>query len=327
MDLDAISSVLIALSAIPWWAVLSALLGLFGWLSYSLYSARTAIAQEQWVQGQKNERATRFTAALDNMSNAVSTSSTSHTAALSNVEKAIGEMRGALSTLSASNDAFIDTQLKLSAAVEQLVESQNETADAVKALVATQRGAMSAEDTRRLVLREMDSLRKEVTLAFRESLRKNHYAEEPAKVEHNLKRGLREQFDKTLKILSGYNLAIRPNEFLETVPSKNGAHYTLIDKLWNEIRPLYLEAADYTSRTIAQEQDRRTADGVKSVFRTEYDTVVKRTLSKYIRDPETSGYPVVRPAEESDRHPRKGVGQEDGDNRDPERDSGPFAAF
>jgi hypothetical protein len=77
-------------------------------------------------------------------------------------------------------------------------------------------------------------------------------------------------------------------------------YYPLIDRLWNEVLPLYLQCADYTNRTVSDAQDKTTSSIVKQIFSDEYEVRVRGTLSRYTRDPGTGGYPATRERSDGD---------------------------
>jgi hypothetical protein len=278
MDASDISALLAPLANVPPVTVLLLSIVATGWMVVTYLDKRNArrneiIANRERDAG-KQLRAEKFADALNKVSETILANQAVTAQAAADTRQALNEV---------------------SSAMRDVKESQEETADAVKALVAVNRGAMSAEDSRRLIFREMEALRKEVFYGICASLRKNHYEHDPQGVVDRLSGGLVEQFDKTSGILSSYNLAINYAPVFRPYKNDVGAtRYQLVDDLCHHAVALYSNPADYNDRTQAEAQDRKTYEMVKRLFRDAYEVGMEHALSAYTKDPVSGQHPISR---------------------------------
>jgi hypothetical protein len=278
MEASDVSSLLGPLANVPPITVLIIAVVTIGWLFLKYLDQKnarrlSAIENREREEG-KRIRAEKFAAALNKVSETILSNQAANAQAAMETRQALNEV---------------------SEAMRDVKESQEETADAVKALVAVNRGAMSAEDSRRLIFREMEALRKEVFYGLCASLRKNHYENDPQGVIDRLSGGLVEQFDKTSGILSSYNLAISYSPVFRPYKNDVGAtRYQLVDDLCHHAVALYSNPADYNDRTQAEAQDRKTYEMVKRLFRDAYEVGMEHALSAYTKDPVSGQHPISR---------------------------------
>lgn len=299
MEAADIAKVLEPLASIPPISVAFVALAAIGWFVIRYLDRRGAriakqVADKLEVEAAikrdegKQLRAATFSAALDKLAESISRTHDAQIATAMETKNALNGVTQAVQEMKRAIDEGVEQSRRLS-------DSQDETADAVKALVAANRGAMSAEDSRRLIFREMESLRKEVFYALCASLRKNHYADDPEGVINKLKGGLTAQFDKAVGILRQYDLAISFDAVMNPYKNENGAtRYRIVDDLCAQAISLYKSPADYNDRTQAEAQDQRTYGIVKQVFRDAYNVGMESALSAYTKDPISGQHPISR---------------------------------
>jgi hypothetical protein len=292
MDSDTIPAVADALRHIPIWSVVAVAGAAVLWslLQYlDRRHARRVAAERQLAEqaqaarmsAEKNARADKFASALGSIAAALNENTLASTKNATDVQNSLARVERVIAD-------SIDVKHKL-------IEASDAMSDSVRAMVAASQGAMSADDSRRLIYREMTALRNEVYYAFCASLRRNHYADEPKEVERKIKDGLKVQFHRTRDILKSYALSVEPDYALKVYKSDKGTtRFNLIDRLWEELVPLYLSPADYNNKTAGEAQDKRTEDIVRGLFADAYEAGMEQALAVYTRDPSSgSHYPTV----------------------------------
>lgn len=291
MDLDALAPVLEPLARIPVATVFLISVVVIVWVVLHFNARKAKMRADEKTSEEKNHRASKLTAALEGVTDAIGKIKADSALNSLNTNNALSNINQSIAQSTATMQSLSDT-------IASLRDSQDEVADAVKGLLAVHRGAISAEDSRRLVFREMESLRKEVFYAVCASLRQNHYKANPKAVISKLGNGLQEQFDKTAKILNSYTLSLSTNEVLTaySVDSPLGptVKYRLVDLICEGAVPFYMEEADYEDEEIARRQDIRTSEMVKRLFRQAFKNGIDSALSAYTRDPVSGHHPITR---------------------------------